>query len=67
VCTFEGERVVIVCDVAISRVRRAAERTFSDKIHYTVVDGRGTRFEAPPEVDTQTFAIEMRAAIARPD
>lgn len=63
-CTFEGDRAVVVCDVAIARVRQEAAAAFGQVVQYTVVNGQGTRVQVPTTVDLEEFATRMRAAIA---
>jgi hypothetical protein len=47
-CTFENNHGVLVCDVAIARVREAASRAFGDAVRLTPVPGQGTLVEVPP-------------------
>lgn len=63
-CTFQDEQTVLVCDVAISRVRKVIDAVLGDAVQYTTVDGHGTLVEAPPTVDAEQFQILTRAAIA---
>lgn len=65
-CTVKGERTVLVCDMAIGRVRAeiAATVTGRDGIRYTVVDGQGTLVEADASVYAQHFLATTQAAIA---
>ncbi len=63
-CTFKSERQVMVCDIAIGKVRAAAESVFGDEIQFTVVDGEGTLVEAPANVDPTRFDAVMMEAIA---
>lgn len=64
-CTFKDDRTVMVCDVAIGRVREELQEALGrDDVRYTVVDGQGTLVEAVPEADTESFADRVRAAIA---
>jgi hypothetical protein len=65
-CTFKDERTVLVCDVAIGRVRAAIDATVTarDSVRYTVVDGQGTLVEAEHGVDVQQFTVATQAAIA---
>ena len=46
-CTFENDHRVLVCDLAIHRVREAASRAFGDAVQFTPVPGEGTLVEVP--------------------
>lgn len=63
-CTVEHERSMVVCDVAIGRVRQELEDTFADGVTYAVVAGCGTRVQAAPSVDAQRFTEVVQHAIA---
>jgi hypothetical protein len=63
-CTFKSERQVMVCDIAIGKVRAATESAFGHEICFTVVDGEGTLVEAPAEVDAARFDAIVLDAIA---
>ena len=63
-CTFENERRVLVCDVAIHRVREAVSAAFGDGVQFTPAPGQGTRVEVPPIVDEKAFQAVAREAIA---
>jgi hypothetical protein len=63
VCTFEDERSVVVCDVAIERVRRDVDLVFGAEVRYTAVEGEGTRVAAAENIDAEAFATHMRKAI----
>lgn len=63
-CTFENEKNVLVCDLAIHQVRKAVTEAFGDAVQFTPVDGQGTRVEARPSVDEAAFQAVARAAIA---
>jgi hypothetical protein len=63
-CTFENERRVLVCDVAIHRVREAVSTAFGDGVQFTLAPGQGTRVEVPPGVDVEAFQAVARSAIA---
>jgi hypothetical protein len=63
-CTFENEKNVLVCDLAIRQVRKAVTEAFGDAVQFTPVDGQGTRVEARPSVDQAAFQAVARAAIA---
>jgi hypothetical protein len=63
-CTFENEHSVVVCDIAIQQVRAAVSAAFGDGIRYTPIAGQGTRVEARPSIDEETFQEVARSAIA---
>jgi len=54
-CTVENHHRILVCDVAIHRVREAASRAFGDAVQFTPIPGRGTRVEVPPTEDPAAF------------
>ncbi len=54
-CTFQDKHAVLVCDVAISHVRRAIDTAFGDAVQYSTVEGQGTLVEATPTVDAERF------------
>jgi hypothetical protein len=62
-CTMEHERSVVVCDVAIQRVRVAVAMAFPAGITYQVVEGQGTRIDADATVDAEQFSVLVRQAI----
>jgi len=64
-CTFERERRVMVCNIAIGTVEAAARAAFGDHIHTTGVDGVGTLVEASESIDAAKFdEVMMRAIVA---
>lgn len=63
-CTFKNDRQVMVCDIAIGKVRAATESVFGDEIQFTLVDGEGTLVEAPTNVDPIRFDAVVMEAIA---
>jgi hypothetical protein len=63
-CTFENEKTVVVCDLALHRVRAALSAAFGDALEFTPIEGQGTRVEARPSVDEAAFQAVARAAIA---
>ena len=62
-CTFEDERRVMVCDVAIGQVRQGLA-AFGDTVQYTSCEGQGTLVEASSCLDTEQFQELTRTAIA---
>jgi hypothetical protein len=63
-CTYENERRILVCDIAIHRVREAVSATFGDVVQFTPAPGQGTRVEAPPTIDEEAFQEVTCTAIA---
>lgn len=63
-CTFNSEREVMVCDIAIRNVRAATESVFGADICFTVVDGEGTLVQAPAAIDAGRFEAIVLDAIA---
>lgn len=63
-CTFHDERTVMICDVAIGRVKKDLGKSFGDRVRYTPVAGQGTLVEAEAAVDERAFTEITRAAIA---
>jgi hypothetical protein len=63
-CTFENERSVLVCDLAIHQVREAVSATFGDAVQFTPAEGAGTRVEISPTGDEGAFQEVTRSAIA---
>ena len=63
-CMFENEHSVVVCDIAIGKVREAVNAAFGDAVQYTPITGQGTRVEAMPIIDKETFQEVARSAIA---
>lgn len=63
-CTFENEHRVLVCDVAIHRVREAVSAAFGDAVQFTPAEGAGTRVEVLPSIDEKVFQEVAREAIA---
>ena len=62
-CTFENDHRVLVCDIAIRRVREATSRAFGDAVQLTPTEGAGTRVEVPPTIDAEAFQEVTREAI----
>jgi hypothetical protein len=63
-CTFQDDRTVMVCDVAIGRVREEVQTAFgTDRVRCTVVEGQGNLVQAEPGVDVEQFGVRVRAAI----
>jgi hypothetical protein len=63
-CTFQDEQTVMVCDVAIGRVREYLQETFGEEVQYTTVNGKGTLVQASPTIDSAHFQSVTREAIA---
>ena len=63
-CTFENDHRVLVCDVAIARVREAASRAYGDAVRLTPIPGQGTLVEVPPTENAEAFQALARAVIA---
>lgn len=64
-CTFENALSVVVCDSAIQQVRAAVSAAFGYGIRYTPIAGQGTRVEARPSIDEETFQEVACSAIAK--
>lgn len=63
-CTFENDQSVVVCDIAIQKVREATSRAFGDAVQFTPIKGAGTRVKALPSLDKNAFQEVTRQAIA---
>ena len=63
-CTVTGERAVLVCDLAIDRVRTELTATLGPGIRFTHVDFQPTLVEAEPEIDARRFVEIVLAASA---
>ena len=63
-CTFEDDRTVQVCDVAITAVRTALDKRFAGSVSYIHADGEPTRVVAGAEVSSSDFRSHAEAAIA---
>lgn len=62
-CTFEDERRVMVCDVAIGQVRQTMMAAFGNEVQYTPCEGQGTLVEASSRIDAEQFQALTRTAI----
>lgn len=62
-CTFESERAVVVCDVAIGRVREHLGPELGSGVRYEIIDGQGTRVAATDHVTSDRFVALVRRAI----
>lgn len=62
-CTFKDERTVLVCDVAIGRVKKDLGSAFGGRVRYTPIEGQRTLVEAEPAVDGGAFTDIARAAV----
>lgn len=64
-CTFKNEQTVMVCEVAIGRVRERLQEVFGETVQYTPVeDGQATLVHALPTIDSARFQAVAREAIA---
>jgi hypothetical protein len=63
-CTFENEHSIVVCDLAIGKVREAVNAAFGDDVLYLPITGQGTRVEAEAIIDEEAFQEVVRTAIA---
>jgi hypothetical protein len=61
-CTVKDQRAVLVCDLAIDRVRREVVAAFGDRVRFTHVDFQPTLVEATPDVDPERFVTIVLAA-----
>ena len=64
-CTFIGDRAVLVCDVAIPHVRDEVQGRFQEGVSYTLRHGEGTLVQGDGSVDPQTFEEAVRAGMRR--
>jgi hypothetical protein len=64
-CTFEDERRVMVCDVAIGQVRQTMLAAFGDEVQYLLCEGQGTLVEASASIDAKQFQTLARTAISQ--
>lgn len=48
-CTFENEQSIVVCDIAIGKVREATRQAFGDAVQFTPV----TRSLKPHKLPTR--------------
>ena len=63
-CTVTGERTVLVCDLAIDRVRREVTAALGLGVRFTHVDFQPTLVEAAPEANAKRFVEIVLAASA---
>jgi hypothetical protein len=64
-CTFQDKRTVLICPVAIDRVRARLYEAFGEIIQCTSGDGQATLVQAPPIIDSARFQAVTREAIAQ--
>jgi hypothetical protein len=64
VCTVKDKRAVLVCDLALARVRQEVAAAFGDRVSFTHVDFQPTLVEATPDVDAERFIAIVLAASA---
>lgn len=62
-CTFNNDREVRVCDVAIQQVKARLAAGLGGTIQYTHLEGRGTLVEAGDVVDAERFRQLVNAGI----
>lgn len=62
-CTFKDERTVLVCDVAIRRVRQEIDPVFDDSVRYTTIEGKGTLVEAATGQEAEQFTGTVPAGV----
>lgn len=62
-CTFESERSVVVCDIAIGRVTENLGPELEEHVRYEIIDGRSTRVEAADQVAVDRFVALVRQGI----
>jgi hypothetical protein len=63
VCTFDSDREVRVCDVAIGSVKARLAAELGDVVHYTHVEGQPTLVAAGRLVDAERFRRLVNAGI----
>lgn len=63
-CTFQDQRSVVVCDVAIDYVREALDGAFDRQVRYSHLEGQGTLVEINDEGGAEQFRARAEAAIA---
>ena len=63
-CTFEDDRTVQVCDIAIDAVRRDLESRFASDVTSTHREGEGTLVMAGSQVAAADFRRSAEQAIA---
>jgi hypothetical protein len=64
-CTFNGDREVTVCDVAIKPVKAALATGWGDAVRYTHLEGEGTLIEVVGQaVDVQLFEQLVKEGMA---
>ncbi|MHB8510175.1 MAG: hypothetical protein ACYDGR_16290 [Candidatus Dormibacteria bacterium] len=64
-CTFEDDRTVQVCDIAIGSVRAELDGKFTGSLTYVHRDGEPTRVVAGAGVPAAEFRSSAERAIAR--
>ena len=63
-CTFENDRTVEVCDVAIGAVRKALEEQFFGSVTFAHRDGAPTLVSAAPGIPAAHFRSTAERVIA---
>jgi hypothetical protein len=64
VCTIKDQRAVLVCDLAIDRVRQEVVAVFGERVSFSHIDFQPTLVEAMPDVDAERFIAIVLAASA---
>jgi hypothetical protein len=64
-CTFQDQRTVLICPVAIDRVRARLYEAFGEIVQCTSADGQATLVQVPPIIDSARFQAVTREAIAQ--
>ncbi|GLV56065.1 hypothetical protein KDH_29090 [Dictyobacter sp. S3.2.2.5] len=63
-CTFQSEHAVLICPVAIDRVRARLHEAFGALVQCTTIEEQGTLIQIPSSVDPTQFQAVTREAIA---
>lgn len=63
-CTFRGERAVLVCDVAIEHVPSEASAALLGHVTFRAAEDGGTLVEAGSTVASDAFEQTVRRAIS---
>lgn len=63
-CTFKGDRSVMVCDSIRDTMKRELTAVFGTEVSFTHVDFQGTLVEASSKVNPQHFRERVQQIIA---